>query len=50
MGEPIMWGGDDPYTHLLCTGPTRCGKSATILAPMTFLKKLLTNENARIIL
>lgn len=36
MAEPIMWGGDDPYTHLLCTGPTRCGKSATILEPMMY--------------
>lgn len=36
MGEPIMWGGDDPYTHLLCVGPTRCGKSATILTPMMY--------------
>lgn len=31
-----MWGGDDPFTHLLCVGPTRCGKSATILAPMMY--------------
>lgn len=34
--EPIMWGGDDPYTHLLAVGPTRCGKSATILTPMAY--------------
>lgn len=31
-----MWGGDDPFTHLLCVGPTRCGKSATILKPMMY--------------
>jgi TraM recognition site of TraD and TraG len=36
MVEPIMWGGDDPFTHLLCVGPTRCGKSATILKPMMY--------------
>ena len=36
MEEPIMWGGDDPFTHLLCVGPTRCGKSATILNPMMY--------------
>lgn len=31
-----MWGGDDPYTHLLCAGPTRCGKSATILTQICY--------------
>lgn len=36
MGEPIMWGGDDPFTHLLTVGPTRCGKTATILEPLMY--------------
>ncbi|MFD2658480.1 type IV secretory system conjugative DNA transfer family protein [Gracilibacillus thailandensis] len=36
MSEPIMWGGDDPFTHLLAVGPTRCGKSATVLSPMAY--------------
>lgn len=44
MGEPIMWGGDDPYTHMLCVGPTRCGKTATILTPMAY--QLLLQKKA----
>lgn len=31
-----MWGGDDPFTHLLVVGATRSGKSATILKPMMY--------------
>ncbi|GAE93085.1 conjugation protein [Gracilibacillus boraciitolerans JCM 21714] len=37
MGEPILWGGgDDPFTHTLITGPTRCGKTSTLLKPIIF--------------
>lgn len=32
----IQWGGDDPFTHTLCVGPTRCGKTATILKPLIY--------------
>jgi hypothetical protein len=32
----IRWGGDDPFTHTLVIGPTRCGKTATILKPIIF--------------
>lgn len=32
----IRWGGDDPFTHTLCVGPTRCGKTATILKPLIY--------------
>ncbi len=30
-GDPVVWGGADCFTHLLVCGPTRCGKSATII-------------------
>lgn len=30
----ITWGGQDFFTHMLCVGPTRCGKTATILKPI----------------
>lgn len=36
MGESIIWGGDDPYTHMLVVGPTRCGKTALILQRIIF--------------
>jgi hypothetical protein len=38
LTEPsiIRWGGDDPFTHTLVIGPTRCGKTATILKPLIF--------------
>lgn len=31
-----MWGGDDPFTHLLVVGATRSGKTATILEPIIY--------------
>ncbi|NHN34870.1 type IV secretory system conjugative DNA transfer family protein [Paenibacillus agricola] len=34
--EKIMWGGMDAFTHLLIVGPTRCGKTATILKPIIY--------------
>lgn len=34
--DDIIWGGDDPFTHLLAVGPTRCGKTATILQPIIY--------------
>ncbi|SOC22064.1 TraM-binding TraD/TraG-like protein [Ureibacillus xyleni] len=34
--NPIIIGGNDPFTHFLITGPTRCGKTSTILLPMIF--------------
>lgn len=32
----VLWGGDDPFTHTLVIGPTRCGKTSTILEPLIF--------------
>jgi hypothetical protein len=32
----IEWGGDDPFTHTLVVGPTRCGKTSTVLQPLIF--------------
>lgn len=34
--DDIIWGGDAPFTHLLAVGPTRCGKTATILQPIIY--------------
>ena len=34
--DDIIWGGDDPFTHMLAIGPTRCGKTATVLKPMIY--------------
>lgn len=34
--NPIILGGSDPFTHMLCVGPTRCGKTSTILLPMIY--------------
>lgn len=31
-----MWEGDDCFTHMLCVGATRSGKTATILKPMIY--------------
>ena len=36
MGMPIIWQGSDCFTHMLAVGPTRCGKTATILKPMIY--------------
>ncbi|WP_082193053.1 type IV secretory system conjugative DNA transfer family protein [Bacillus rubiinfantis] len=33
---PITWGGSDCFTHMLVVGPTRCGKTATILKPIIY--------------
>ncbi len=33
---PIKWGGSDCFTHMLVVGPTRCGKTATILKPIIY--------------
>jgi hypothetical protein len=32
----ILWGGDDPFTHTIIFGPTRCGKTSTLLKPLIF--------------
>lgn len=44
--ERVIWGGDDPFTHALVVGPTRCGKTSTILQPMVYeiLKKMKNGE------
>lgn len=36
MEKQIVWGGSDPFTHMLVVGPTRCGKTATILKPLIY--------------
>ena len=36
LNDQIVWGGDDLFTHMLVVGPTRCGKSATILTPIIY--------------
>jgi len=36
MSMPIVWQGSDCFTHMLAVGPTRCGKTATILKPMIY--------------
>ncbi|WP_240489146.1 type IV secretory system conjugative DNA transfer family protein [Cohnella thermotolerans] len=37
----LEWGGDDCFTHMLIVGPTRCGKTATLLKPMIYQLLLL---------
>lgn len=32
----MSWGGSDLFTHMLIVGPTRCGKTATILKPIIY--------------
>ncbi|WP_245629799.1 type IV secretory system conjugative DNA transfer family protein [Domibacillus robiginosus] len=36
IGLPITWQGSDCFTHMLVVGPTRSGKTATILKPMIY--------------
>lgn len=36
MSIPVRWGGSDMFTHMLVVGPTRCGKTATILKPLIY--------------
>lgn len=36
MSIPVKWGGSDMFTHMLVVGPTRCGKTATILKPLIY--------------
>ena len=36
MGEKLIWGGSDIFTHMLIVGPTRCGKTATLLKPIIY--------------
>lgn len=38
-GIPVVWGDSDLFTHTLCIGPTRCGKSA--LAIQQIIKQVL---------
>jgi len=36
MSESVLWSGDDCFTHMLVVGPTRSGKTATVLKPMIY--------------
>lgn len=36
MGMPIVWQGNNCFTHMLAVGLTRCGKTAKILKPMIY--------------
>lgn len=40
----IRWGGSDLYTHMLAVGPTRCGKTATLLKPMIYQLLLMKKK------
>lgn len=41
---PVVWGGGDPFTHTLCIGPTRCGKSALIIQRLIYQLLLLKKK------
>lgn len=32
----LTWGGEDAFTHTIITGPTRCGKTATLIKPLIY--------------
>ncbi|WP_255298419.1 type IV secretory system conjugative DNA transfer family protein [Brevibacillus dissolubilis] len=36
ISVPLRWGGKDAFTHMLVVGPTRCGKTATLLKPLIY--------------
>lgn len=44
----ISWGGDDPFTHTLVVGPTRCGKTSKILKPMIHTILLAKKRGERV--
>ena len=44
----LEWGGDDCFTHLLIVGPTRCGKTATLLKPMLYQLLLLKKRGVEL--
>ncbi|WP_053071871.1 type IV secretory system conjugative DNA transfer family protein [Ornithinibacillus contaminans] len=48
MSDSIVWGGDDPFTHMLCVGPTRCGKTATILKPIIYQSLLQKKKGKKL--
>ncbi|CAN7768685.1 type IV secretory system conjugative DNA transfer family protein [Paenibacillus sp. LjRoot153] len=46
--EKIIWGGKDSFTHMLIVGPTRCGKTATVLKPMIYQLLLAKKRGMRL--
>lgn len=40
----IKWGGSDMFTHMLAVGPTRCGKTATLLKPIIYQLLLMKKK------
>ncbi|WP_227764372.1 type IV secretory system conjugative DNA transfer family protein [Zhaonella formicivorans] len=32
----LLWGGNDAFTHTIIVGPTRCGKTATLIKPIIY--------------
>lgn len=50
MSSPnrIIWGGRASFTHMLLAGPTRCGKTATVLKPMIYQLLKAKKEGARL--
>lgn len=32
----LMWGGEDVFTHTIIVGPTRCGKTSTLIKPLIY--------------